>query len=73
MGKEELNIEKDKIWKNNKNGNLYGVINTVINATNANDGQVMVLYTSLSKTPTSLYVRECGEFIQKFTKMEEIK
>ena len=55
-----------KKFKNIKNGNIYEVIREdVINCTNANDGQTMVLYKS-EKSPDLLFVREKSEFLQKF-------
>ena len=55
-----------KKYRNIKNGNIYEVIrDDVINCTNANDGQIMVLYKS-PKSPELLFVREKSEFLQKF-------
>lgn len=55
-----------KKYRNIKNGNTYEVIrDDVINCTNANDGQIMVLYKS-QKSPELLFVREKSEFLQKF-------
>ena len=55
-----------KKFRNIKNGNIYEVIREdVINCTNANDGQTMVLYKS-EKSPDLLFVREKSEFLQKF-------
>lgn len=51
---------------NNKTGEFYKVINYVINATNSNDGQTMVLYEKVHHSE-SLYVREIREFREKFT------
>ncbi len=59
-----------KKYRNNKNGNLYEVIREdVINCTNANDDQIMVLYKSLEH-PEMLFVREINEFKIKFTLVE---
>ncbi len=59
-----------KKYRNNKNGNLYEVIRKdVINCTNANDDQIMVLYKSLEH-PEMLFVREINEFKIKFTLVE---
>ena len=59
-----------KKYRNNKNGNLYEVIREdVINCTNANDGQIMVMYKSLNN-PEKLFVREISEFQNKFTLIE---
>ena len=55
-----------KKYRNIKNGNTYEVIrDDVINCTNVNDGQTMVLYKS-QKSPELLFVREKTEFLQKF-------
>lgn len=48
---------------NKKNENIYQVIGTVINATNANDGQKMVLYFCKEGNG---YVRSLEEFKEKF-------
>ena len=59
-----------KKYRNNKNGNIYEVIREdVINCTNANDDQVMVMYKSLEH-PEMLFVREINEFKIKFTLIE---
>ena len=55
-----------KKYRNIKNGNLYEVIrDDVINCTNANDDQTMVLYKSCEH-PDLLFVREINEFKVKF-------
>lgn len=59
-----------KKYRNIKNGNIYEVIrNDVINCTNINDGQIMVLYKS-EKYPGKIFVREINEFNTKFTLTE---
>lgn len=62
-------------YKHNKTGNLYFAEKLLINATNANDGQVMVEYYPCDKYRIpqweSGYVRELVEFNEKFTKYEE--
>ena len=45
-----------------KTGNTYKVIGDTLNCTNAQDGQVMVLYEREGKT----FVRELSEFLDKF-------
>lgn len=58
-----------KKYKNLKNGNIYKVIREdVINCTNVNDGQIMVLYTS-EKAPDKIFVREKSEFHVKFKEL----
>lgn len=55
-----------KKYRNIKNGNIYEVIrDNVINCTNANDDQKMVLYKSIEH-PEMLFVREINEFKAKF-------
>ena len=55
-----------KKYKNIKNGNIYEVIrDDVINCTNANDDQIMILYKSIEH-PEMLFVREINEFKVKF-------
>jgi len=57
------------LYKNKKNGKLYGTIGTALNATNAQDGQAMILYAPLEEN-TVPFVREHAEFFEKF---EEVK
>ena len=58
-----------KKFRNIKNGNLYEVIREdVINCTNANDDQVMVLYKS-EEHPEMLFVREKSEIYIKFVEV----
>ena len=55
-----------KKYRNIKNGNIYEVIrDDIINCTNANDDQIMVLYKSIER-PEMLFVRERNEFKVKF-------
>ena len=62
----------DDIWVNKKTGNKYLIISAnVINATNADDGQKMVLYKKVGKWfegQPETFVREYEEFILKFEK-----
>jgi hypothetical protein len=56
-------------YKNKKSGEDYKVINlAVINATNAQDGQQMVLYMNKAGV---CFVRERSEFFKKFLKNGE--
>lgn len=58
-----------KKYRNIKNGNIYEVIREdIINCTNANDGQIMVLYKS-EKYPDKIFVREKSEFYIKFKEL----
>lgn len=55
-----------KKFRNKKNGNIYDVIREdVINCTNANDGEIMVLYKN-DNSPDKIFVRERNEFYIKF-------
>ncbi|MDO5306092.1 MAG: hypothetical protein Q4E87_11005 [bacterium] len=55
-------------YRNLKKGTVYEVLQTdVINCTNAQDGQRMVLYTNGELT----FCREENEFYQKFEKIDE--
>ena len=59
-------------YENIKTGKRYSVLDYATNATNAQDGDSMVIYT-LTETahyPThTLYVRNSEEFLQKFKKL----
>ena len=59
-----------KKFKHLKTGNIYEVIrDDIINCTNANDKQIMVLYKS-DKYPDLLFVREINEFKIKFEEID---
>lgn len=59
-----------KKFKHLKTGNIYEMLrDDIINCTNANDEQIMVLYKN-DNYPDKLFVREKTEFYSKF---EEIK
>ena len=52
-----------KLVQNKKTKGVYQIINKeVINCTNAQDGQIMVIYTDGDK----LFARELNEFEEKF-------
>lgn len=57
------------IWRNKKKGTLYKVVGKCINCTNAQDGQLMIMYESLGDDNLT-FVREEKEFIEKFEKFE---
>ena len=59
------------LYRNNKTGNLYRVIGTVTNTTNAQDGQIMYLYKSVNNGMS--FVREVEEFKNKFTLLQGSK
>lgn len=52
--------------KHKKTGDIYNVIGTCINATNANDGDVMIIYQKITPNASITFVRERKEFLQKF-------
>lgn len=52
------------LFRNRKNGNLYIKLDTVTNATNAQDDQEMVLYRPVKSE--RLFCRETTEFQEKF-------
>jgi len=54
-------------YRNKKNGKIYIREKNVINATNSNDGEVMVLYRP-EEDYENWYVREINEFYEKFDK-----
>lgn len=53
-----------KLYKNNKNGNLYKIISDAIDCTNERDGLMVVVYSPYGSK--KLYVREESEFFEKF-------
>lgn len=58
-----------KRFKHLKTGNIYEMLrDDVINCTNANDEQIMVLYKRVS-IPDKIFVREKNEFYEKFEKV----
>ena len=50
-------------YKHKKTGNLYWKVGECINATNANDGQPMIIYRHADGM---MFVREVNEFYEKF-------
>lgn len=55
-----------KLFKHLKTGNIYEMLrDDVINCTNANDDQIMVMYKR-EDLPDLIFVREKSEFYQKF-------
>jgi hypothetical protein len=60
-------------FKHKKSGRIYEVIsNQVINATNSQDGQEMILYSGDKKDGSGkgIFVREAKEFYEKFEKID---
>lgn len=62
-------IKPNTLYKHNKSGNHYVVLSEVINCTNAQDGQTLVLYQSFGMDNLK-FVREKSEFLKKFTPLE---
>ena len=58
--------EQQERWVNRKSGDIYIVDGEVVNATNANDRQQMVLYHR--ENSATQFVRERAEFESKFVK-----
>lgn len=63
----------DRIYVNKKNGKKYLVLGNVINCTNVQDGQKMILYksTEIGDDEVKYFVREEEEFFNKFYKFGE--
>ena len=56
-------------YKHIKSGRIYNVLSTeIINATNKDDGIVMVLYEGMKRDGNGVakFVRDFNEFIEKF-------
>lgn len=56
-------------WRNKKRGNVYRVLQDgLVNTTNAQDGETMVMYVAIADTPDApfTFVRERAEFLAKF-------
>ena len=59
-----------KKFRHNKTGNIYEVIREdIINCTNANSEQIMVLYQN-PNIKEKIFVREKIEFYEKITPLE---
>ena len=61
-------------YRHKKSGRIYdAVTHNVINATNVDDGQRMVLYIGMKKDGSgkkAVFVREYNEFHEKFEKVD---
>lgn len=63
------------IFRNKKTKNLYKIKDKVINTTNAQDGQIMILYEPLNINVDKdgnklIFVREQNEFYEKFEEVD---
>ncbi len=66
MRNEILKIMSRYCYFNKKNGKPYAILyRHVINKTNANDGQRMVVYQDIETL--EVYTREESEFLEKFS------
>lgn len=58
-------------YKHKKSGRIYEVVSkSIVNATNAVDGQIMIMYIGEKKDGSGrgVFVREADEFHEKFEK-----
>ena len=61
------------LYRNKKKGTLYKLIGTAINCTNAQDGQIMLIYEPYEQKEEHLvFVRERNEFYEKFELVDKI-
>lgn len=67
---DESPAVRPDLWRNNKTAAVYAVEKIVVNATNAQDGQLMVLYRMLDE-PAEFFVRDIIEFNEKFIPINE--
>jgi hypothetical protein len=58
-------MEESNLYKNKKNQKIYQVISEVINCTNSNEGELMILYSEVTNKD-KLFVRTKAEFLEKF-------
>lgn len=60
---------RSRQYRHDKTGRIYNVESfNIVNGTNAQDGQTMVLYSLGGKQ----FVRELEEFLEKFTKVYDV-
>jgi len=60
------------LYKHKKSGRTYEVVSeNIINATNSQDGQIMIMYIGDKKDDSGkgAFVREASEFYEKFEKI----
>lgn len=65
----------NELYKHKKSGRYYEVVSkNIINATNINDGQVMIMYIGEKKDGSGkgVFVREVNEFLEKFEFISKI-
>ncbi len=68
---EEPQINDNQLWKNNKNKEIYKIIDAhAINCTNSSNDEYAIIYTSYHRDGTT-YIREHNEFLEKFTFYKE--
>ena len=71
LGEEKYNEVKNFLNVNDnyihlKTGNLYKLIDIILDVTNATEGRLMIIYQGNS----GKYCREAKEFFEKFTPMD---
>lgn len=67
-GNKEIMAQDQKLFRNNKNGNLYRMVDVATDCTNSRADTPVVIYSPVD-TPEKLYVREEKEFAEKFTRV----
>ena len=60
-----LNVTRQYV--HNKTGNLYQLNDIILDATNATEGRLMVIYSRADIKYADNYCREIKEFFEKFT------
>jgi hypothetical protein len=71
----ELHIKfhLNKKYRHNKTGDIYyatdHIQQEIINCTNENEGETMVIYTRGTQNNPGVFVREISEFNEKFTEV----
>ncbi|MCF0126011.1 MAG: DUF1653 domain-containing protein [Clostridia bacterium] len=60
-------IQEPTKYRHIKTGNIYLVLGTVLDCTNARDGNKMVFYEN---DKNQVFVRDLYEFLEKFEKVE---
>lgn len=60
----------NRVYKNNKNGNLYQLLHVATDRTNAREGAKVIVYSPLDDR-SEIAVRDEAEFHEKFTKVDD--
>ncbi len=68
-----MKLRLNKKYRHNKTGEIYyatdPIQQEIINCTNDNEGETMVIYTRGTQTNPGVFVREINEFNEKFTEV----